>query len=63
MQESVDIASYVDHAIETRRQSQQAGSTLHIEQLSIFGIFKEPLMALRYRLSDGKVCSADESPI
>lgn len=54
-QESVDIASYIDNATETRRRAEQAGVAVQIEQLPIFGITKESILAIRYRLDDGKV--------
>jgi hypothetical protein len=54
----VDIAEYVDRALEARYVSQQAGITPQIEQLPIFGIHKEVFLALRYRLQDGQVCFA-----
>ena len=54
-QESVDIASYVDKAIVTRRRAEQAGIQLLEPQLPIFGITKEASLAIRYQLSDGQV--------
>jgi len=54
-QETVDIAEYVDRALEARHGSQQAGITPQMEQLPIFGIHKEVFLALRYRLPDGQV--------
>jgi len=57
-QETVDIAEYVDRALEARHGSQQAGITPQIEQLPIFGIHKEVFLALRYRLPDGQVLIA-----
>ena len=57
IQESVDIASYVENAINTRRGSEQAGLRPQVEQLPIFGITKESLLALRYRLEDDQVAS------
>ena len=54
----MDIAEYVDRALEARYGSQQAGITPQIEQLPIFGIHKEVFLALRYRLPDGQVCFA-----
>lgn len=58
IQETVNIAEYVDRAVEARYGSQQAGITPQIEQLPIFGIHKEVFLALRYRLQDGQVCFA-----
>ncbi|KAK3707761.1 hypothetical protein LTR37_011938 [Vermiconidia calcicola] len=52
--ESLDVARYVDKAVEARRRSEQAGITPQVEQLPIFGITKDSLIALRYRLEDGK---------
>ncbi|GAB7329269.1 hypothetical protein MBLNU13_g01076t1 [Cladosporium sp. NU13] len=52
--ETVDVAEYVDRALEARYGSQQAGITPQIEQLPIFGIHKEVFLALRYRLTDGQ---------
>ena len=54
-QESIDIADYVVRAIEARRGAEQAGVVPQVEQLPIFGITKESLLALRYRLSDSQV--------
>ena len=55
LQESIDVADYVDKAVEARRGAELAGVTPQVEQLPIFGITKESLLALRYRLSDGQV--------
>lgn len=55
IQETIRCSELIDNAMETRRLLQQAGSTPHIEQLPIFGICKDMLLAIRYRLSDGQV--------
>lgn len=55
IQESINIADLVDRAISARQGSQQAGITPQIEQLPIFGITKDALLAFRYRLDDGQV--------
>nr|OQO27801.1 hypothetical protein B0A51_04614 [Rachicladosporium sp. CCFEE 5018] len=52
--ESIEIGSLVDRALQARHGSQQAGVTAQIEQLPIFGIAKDALLALRYRLPDGQ---------
>ncbi|KAK6442782.1 hypothetical protein LTR95_000985 [Oleoguttula sp. CCFEE 5521] len=52
--ESIDIGALVDRAMQARHGSQQAGVTAQIEQLPIFGIAKDALLALRYRLPDGQ---------
>ncbi|OQN98433.1 hypothetical protein B0A48_15703 [Cryoendolithus antarcticus] len=52
--ESIEIGALVDRAMQARRGSQQAGVTAQIEQLPIFGIAKDALLALRYRLADGQ---------
>ncbi|KAK4549389.1 hypothetical protein LTR36_006386 [Oleoguttula mirabilis] len=53
--ETVDVANFIEAAIEARRGAERAGVTPQIEQLPIFGITKESLLALRYRLEDGQV--------
>ncbi|KAK3714077.1 hypothetical protein LTR37_008106 [Vermiconidia calcicola] len=50
----VGLTRYIDKAVEARRRSEQAGITPQVEQLPIFGITKDSLIALRYRLEDGK---------
>ncbi|OQO03908.1 hypothetical protein B0A48_10550 [Cryoendolithus antarcticus] len=52
--ESIEIGALVDRAMQARHGSQQAGVTAQIEQLPIFGIAKDALLALRYRLADGQ---------
>ncbi|KAK5127694.1 hypothetical protein LTR08_004339 [Meristemomyces frigidus] len=52
--ETVDLAHYIDLSIDARRGAEQVGVTPQIEQLPIFGITKEALLALRYRLDDGQ---------
>ncbi|KXS96051.1 hypothetical protein AC578_2286 [Pseudocercospora eumusae] len=46
--EHVDIGSYIDAALEVRRQG---GNSLALEQLPIFGITKESLFAIRYNVN------------
>ncbi|KXT09915.1 hypothetical protein AC579_8000 [Pseudocercospora musae] len=46
--EHVDIGSYIDAALEVRRQE---GNSLALEQLPIFGITKESLFAIRYTVN------------
>ena len=55
MQESLNISDYIDMAKETRRGAEHAGIHPQIEQLPIFGLTKDALFALRYRLDDGQV--------
>lgn len=45
----------IDSAIAARQGSQQAGIQPQVEQLPIFGISKDVLLALRYRVPDGQV--------
>ncbi|KAK3115687.1 hypothetical protein LTR53_004702 [Teratosphaeriaceae sp. CCFEE 6253] len=52
-QDTVDIADLVDQARHARGGSQQHGVIPHIDQLPIFGITRDALLALRYRLADG----------
>lgn len=49
------MARFVDAAIDARHGAERAGVTPQIEQLPIFGITKESLLALRYRLENGQV--------
>ncbi|KAK1053682.1 hypothetical protein LTR74_016188 [Friedmanniomyces endolithicus] len=52
--ESIDVASYVDASRAARRGAEQHGVTPQLEQLPIFGMTKEALLALRYRPADGQ---------
>jgi len=45
----------IDRAAVARQRAQQAGIVPQIEQLPIFGIHKDALLALRYRLEDQQV--------
>lgn len=54
-QESIDITQLVDQAIDARRGAEQHGVTPQVEQLPIFGITKDALLALRYRPTNEKV--------
>lgn len=49
------ISLLIDSAIAARHGSQQAGIAPQVEQLPIFGITKDVLLALRYRVADGQV--------
>lgn len=51
----MDVAQYIDAALDARLGAERAGVTPQVEQLPIFGITKESLLALRYRLEDGSV--------
>ncbi|KAK0313765.1 hypothetical protein LTR01_002022 [Friedmanniomyces endolithicus] len=53
--ESIDIAQYVDASRDARRGAEQHGVTPQLEQLPIFGMTKEALLALRYRPADGQI--------
>ena len=53
----MDVGRYVDQAIEARRASDHASERMQVERLPIFGMTKESLLAMRYRLSDGQACS------
>lgn len=55
VQESLDVGTYIDKAVEARRSAQSTGMTIYMEQLPIFGITKDTVLAVRYTLSDGKV--------
>ncbi|EMC99590.1 hypothetical protein BAUCODRAFT_144989 [Baudoinia panamericana UAMH 10762] len=50
---SVEISAYINAASDARRGAQQHGVTPQVDQLPIFGITKESLLALRYKLNDG----------
>lgn len=58
----MDIAKFVDAAVDARRGAEQVGVTPQIEQLPIFGITKESLLAIRYRLGDGQVGDISSHP-
>ena len=60
MQESIDVGTYIRDAIAVRRNS--ATQTMSVEQLPIFGITKEALLAIRYRLRDGQVRPSSSPP-
>lgn len=51
----MDVAAFVDASIDVRRRSLHTTSASSVEQLPIFGITREALLALRYRLPDGQV--------
>lgn len=51
----MQISTHVDRAIALRSNSDQAGHLLQADHLPIFGIAKEALLAIRYRLEDGQV--------
>ncbi|KAM0723437.1 hypothetical protein Q7P37_000423 [Cladosporium fusiforme] len=53
--ETIHAGELIDKALETRHALQKAGTAPQIEQLPIFGICKDMLLALRYRLPDGQV--------
>lgn len=55
IQETIRAGELIDKAIEARHGSQQVGIQPQIEQLPIFGIRKDNLLAFRYRWSDGQV--------
>ena len=57
-QESLDVATYISRASKTRQDIEHAGGTLHIELLPIFGLTRQALLAIRYRLKDGNVRKA-----
>ncbi|KAH9827781.1 hypothetical protein Tdes44962_MAKER02714 [Teratosphaeria destructans] len=52
--ESVDIGRCIDDADDAQRRAQEARIAIKIEQLPIFGITKDSLLAVRYRLVDGQ---------
>ncbi|EME50114.1 hypothetical protein DOTSEDRAFT_20500 [Dothistroma septosporum NZE10] len=52
--EKVDIDQYIERAVRTRVAIEREGTSANIEQLPIFGITKDNLLALRYRLKDGQ---------
>ncbi|KAK4580119.1 hypothetical protein LTR86_000322 [Recurvomyces mirabilis] len=53
--ESLSVAQYIDAARQARRGAESHGVRLETEQLPIFGITKDALLALRYRHEpDGK---------
>jgi hypothetical protein len=56
-QEDLDIGRYIDSAVHTRQRFRQTSVNASVEQLPIFGLTKGPLLALRYRQSDGQVCT------
>ena len=61
MQERLNVAQHIDSAKEARRGSEAHGIRLETEQLPIFGITKDALLALRYRHEpDGKVGGASK---
>ncbi|KAK3678508.1 hypothetical protein LTR78_001805 [Recurvomyces mirabilis] len=54
--ETLNVAQYIDAAQQARRGAESHGVRLETEQLPIFGITKDALLALRYRHEpDGKV--------
>lgn len=55
VQESVDIAGLVDEALTARRGAERVGVMPAVEQLPIFGITREALLALRYKSRSGEV--------
>ena len=59
MQESIDVARYIDASRDARRGAEQHGVTPQLDQLPIFGMTKEALLALRYRPADGQVSRHD----
>ncbi|RMY56694.1 hypothetical protein D0863_12888 [Hortaea werneckii] len=52
--ESVDIAGLVDEALAARRGAERVGVMPAVEQLPIFGITREALLALRYKSRSGE---------
>lgn len=51
--ETIDIGTYVDHALSARRSAEQRGlDSIRTDQLPIFCITKDAALALRYRLFD-----------
>ncbi|KAK3645772.1 hypothetical protein LTR56_008959 [Elasticomyces elasticus] len=50
--DSIDISQLIDQAIQTRRSLEEHGIAPHIEQLPIFGMTKDALLALRYTPAD-----------
>ncbi|KAI7313291.1 hypothetical protein KC315_g11721 [Hortaea werneckii] len=52
--ESVDVASLVDEALAARRGAERVGVMPAVEQLPIFGITREALLALRYKSRSGE---------
>lgn len=64
-QDTIDIGAFVESGIDARRSAAQHGVTLSVDQLPVFGITKDALLALRYRPSDGQVrlrcCTSDAS--
>ncbi|GAB1742936.1 hypothetical protein NU219Hw_g8638t1 [Hortaea werneckii] len=54
MLESVDIAGLIDDALVARRGAERVGVMPAVEQLPIFGITREALLALRYKSKSGE---------
>ncbi|KAI5370582.1 hypothetical protein Slin14017_G014610 [Septoria linicola] len=52
--ETVDLAHHIDIANASRRNAKQPGLSIKIEQLPIFGITRDVLLALRFRTSTGR---------
>ncbi|KAI6842004.1 hypothetical protein KC340_g2135 [Hortaea werneckii] len=52
--ESVDVASLVDEALAARTGAERVGVMPAVEQLPIFGITREALLALRYKSRSGE---------
>lgn len=51
--ETIDIGTYVDHALSARRAAEFRGlDSIRTDQLPIFCITKDAALALRYRLFD-----------
>lgn len=54
-QESLHLGSSIDAALEAQRRAQQNGVDLPSEQLPIFGMTKDALLALRYNTPKSEV--------
>lgn len=55
MQESLNVASYIDITMALRQSHENSGKPLQVDEMAIFGITKQAVLALRFKLEDGQV--------
>ena len=56
LQESVDLAKYIDQVVQLRRNFEQMRVAARVEQLPIYGQIRDSSIAIRVHQANGEVC-------
>lgn len=54
-QESLNVSAYIDKAVAVKSCAQSRGESISMQQLPIFGITKDSILALRYTMQENVV--------